>query len=58
MFETIETYGQMLAQNLINLLKKIGLRKKTIAYVKDEGSILNAMTFALNSVINYETLGL
>jgi hypothetical protein len=58
LFEAIETYGQMLVRNLINLLDKFGLRKKIIAYVKDEGSNLNAMTFALNSVINCETLGL
>jgi len=43
---------------LINLLNKFGLKKKIIAYVKDEGSNLNAMTSALKSIISYGTLGL
>jgi hypothetical protein len=43
---------------LTNLLDKFGLRKKIIAYVKDEGSNLNAMTFVLKFVVNCETLGL
>jgi hypothetical protein len=33
-------------------------RKKIIAYVKDEGFNLNAMTNALKFVVCYETLGL
>jgi hypothetical protein len=40
------------------LLDKYGLRKKIIAFVKDEGSNLNAMTVALKVVVNCEFLGL
>jgi hypothetical protein len=43
---------------LTNYLNKFGLRKKIIAYVKDEGFNLNAMTFALKFVISCETLNL
>ncbi len=48
----------MLVQNLIDLLDKFGLRKKIIAYVKDESSNMNAMTFALKSIVSCETLSL
>jgi hypothetical protein len=43
LFETIKTIGQNLATNLTNY----GLRKKTIAYVKNEGSNLTIMTITL-----------
>ncbi len=56
MFEAIETIGQALVRSLIELLDKYGLRKKIIAYVKDEGSNLNAMTIALKVVVNYESV--
>jgi hypothetical protein len=49
---------QTLARSLTMLLDKYGLKKKIIAYVKDEGSNLNAMTVALKVVINCEFLGL
>ncbi len=39
LFETTNTIGQALARSLIELLDKYGLRKKIIAYVKDEGQI-------------------
>jgi hypothetical protein len=58
LFETIETSGQALAKSLIELLDKYGLRKKIIAFVKDEGSNLNAMINALKSIVNYESLRL
>jgi hypothetical protein len=58
LFETIETSGQALAKSLIELLDKYGLRKKIIAFVKDEGSKLNAMINALKSIVNYESLRL
>jgi hypothetical protein len=58
LFEAIETLKQTLAKSLTKLLDKYGLRKKIIAYVKDEGSNLNAMTCALKFVVNYESLGL
>ncbi len=57
LFEAIETTSQTLTRNLIELLDKYGLRKKNIAYVKDEGSIFNAMT-ALKTIVNCEPLGL
>jgi hypothetical protein len=47
-----------LAKSLTKLLDKYGLRKKIIIYVKDEGSKFNAMTIALKSIINYESLGI
>jgi hypothetical protein len=37
---------------------QIWFEKKIIAYVKAEGSNLNAMTFALKFVVSCETLGL
>jgi len=39
-------------------LDKYGLRKKIIAYVKDEGLDLNAMITVLKVVVNYESFGL
>ncbi len=54
----IQTIGQALARSLTKLLDKYGLRKKIIAYVKDEGSNLNAMTITLKVVVNFESLGL
>jgi hypothetical protein len=58
LFEAIETIGQALVRSLIELLDKYDLRKTIIAYVKDEGSNLNAMTIALKVVVNYESFGL
>jgi len=57
LFEAIETIGQTLAKSLIELLDKHGLKKKNIAYVKDEGSNLNAMIITLKVVVNYESSG-
>ncbi len=39
-------------------MDKYGLRKKIIAYVKDEGLNLNAMITVLKVVVNYESFGL
>jgi hypothetical protein len=39
-------------------LDSSGLSKKTIAYVKDEGTNLNFMTTTLKSTTNCEVLGL
>ncbi len=58
MFEAIETTSQTLVRSLIKLLDKYGLRKKINAYVKDEGSNLNAMIIKLKIVVNYESIGL
>jgi len=58
LFEAVETIGQVLVRNLIELLDAYGLRNKIIAYVKDEGSNLNTLSNALNFVVKCETLGL
>ncbi len=58
MFDVTNNTSQTLARSLTMLLDKYGLRKKIIAYVKDEGSNLNAMTVALKVVVNCEFLGL
>jgi hypothetical protein len=58
LFEVTKKNCLMLAWDLINLLDKFGLRKKIIAYVKNESSNLNAMTSTLKFVVNYEILGL
>jgi hypothetical protein len=47
LFEAIETIGQNLTTNLTKLLDQYGLRKKIIAYVKDERSNLTIMTITL-----------
>jgi hypothetical protein len=47
---------QGMAKKLIELLDQYDLRKKIVAYVKDEGANLNAMTTALKSMVNYEVL--
>ncbi len=39
-------------------MDKYGLRKKIIAYVKDERSNLNVMTTTLKVIVNYESFGL
>jgi hypothetical protein len=43
---------------LIELLDQYDLRKKIVAYVKDEGANLNAMTIVIKFVVNYEVFGL
>ncbi len=45
-----------MAKNLITLLDEYGLRKKIVAYVKDEGANLNIMTMALKYVVSFEIL--
>jgi hypothetical protein len=42
-----------LAMNLSNLLYSFGLRKKIIAFVKNEGTNLNAMISTLMSIVSY-----
>jgi len=54
----IDTIGQTLVRSVIELLNKYGLRKKIIAYVKNEGSNLNAMIIALLVVVNCGSIGL
>jgi hypothetical protein len=58
LFETIDTIGQALTRSLIELLDKYSLRKKIIAYVKNDGSNFNAMIIALKVVINCKSFGL
>jgi hypothetical protein len=53
LFDGVQTLGQNLTRNLQDLLEKYGLRKKIVAYVKDEGSII---VFKL--VVNCEILSL
>jgi len=43
--------------NLSNPLYSFGLRKKIIAFVKDEGTNLNAMISTLMSIISYDIMG-
>jgi hypothetical protein len=57
-FWSYRYFWEDFGQNLIKLLKKYNLRKKIIAYVKDERSNLSTMTFALKIVVNCDILGL
>jgi hypothetical protein len=47
-----------MAKKLIELLDQYDLKKKIIAYVKDEGENLNVMTTILKFVVNCEVLGM
>jgi hypothetical protein len=47
-----------MVRNLIELLDQYDLKKKIIAYVKDEGANLNVMTTTLKFVVNCEVLGM
>ncbi len=58
LFEAIKIRKQTLAMNLSNLLYSFGLRKKIIAFVKNEGINLNAMISTLMSIVNYDIMGL
>jgi hypothetical protein len=51
-FEPIDTIRQILAKTLIELLDNYALKRKIIAYIKDEGSNLNIMIINQNSIIN------
>jgi hypothetical protein len=42
---------------LIKLLDQYGLKKKPIAYLKDERLNLMVMTIALKSIVKFEVLG-
>jgi hypothetical protein len=57
LFETTKIIGQALVNNLTKLFDQYGLRNKSIAYVKDEGSNLNIMTIALKFVMKCEVFG-
>ncbi len=58
LFEITKTTGQTLVINLNEHLDSYGLKKKIIAYLKDEGAILNSMTITFKSIVNCEILGL
>ncbi len=58
LFEAIEIIGQSFTKSLTKLLKKYGLKKKIIVYVKDEGFNFNAMTTALKLDMSCEYLSL
>jgi len=47
-----------MAKHLTKLLNQYDLRKKNVAYVKDEGANLNAMTIVLKSMVNCEVFGM
>jgi hypothetical protein len=47
-----------LAKKLKDLLDNYALKKKHIAYVKDEGFNLNTMTATLKSIVSYNMLDL
>jgi hypothetical protein len=47
-----------LVKNLTKLLDNCALRRKIIAYVKDEGSNLDDMTTTLKSIVSCDMLGL
>ncbi len=57
LFEAGETIRQTWARSyVIELLDQYDLRKKIIAYVKDEGVNLNAKTIILKFVVDCEVL--
>jgi hypothetical protein len=57
-FETTKTTKQTLIVNLSNLLDFLGLRKKIITFVKNEGVNLNVMTSAPRFIMNCDILRL
>jgi len=57
-FETINTFGNVMAIQMNNVFAKHGLNIHVLAHVKDEGNNLATMTSALTFVVSYEVLGL
>jgi hypothetical protein len=57
LFETTKRNSQVMALKLQALLDKYDLRKKILAYVKDKGVNLGALTTILKCVINCEDFG-
>jgi hypothetical protein len=47
-----------LVKKLTKLLDNYALKRKIIAYVKDEGSNMNIMTSTLKSIVSCDMLGL
>jgi len=57
LFDGVQTLGQALIKKLQDLLEKYGLKKKIVAYVKDEGFNLERtiIVFKLNcEILNVE----
>jgi len=57
LFDTTKRNSQVMALKLQALLDKYDLRKKILAYVKDKGVNLGALTTILKCVINCEDFG-
>jgi hypothetical protein len=51
LFKATKITRQTMAMNLSNLLHYFGLRKKIVAFVKNEGTNLNAMISTLMYVV-------
>jgi hypothetical protein len=51
-------FRQALTKDLTKLFGKYDLRKKIIAYVKNERSNLNTMIITLKFIVSYDILGL
>ncbi len=58
LFEATKITNQSLATNLTKLLDQYGLRKKFIAYVKDERSNLITIITTLKQIVKCEVLSL
>jgi len=56
LFEATKITRQTMAMNLSNLLYYFGLKKKIIAFVKNEGTNLNAMILTLMYVVSYDIM--
>jgi hypothetical protein len=55
-FEDSNIESATMINKVKNLLDSFGLLDKVIAYVKNKGSNLNTLTFALNFVVSCSTL--
>ncbi len=58
LLEATKKIDQTLVNKLIELLDQYGLRRKTIAYVKNKWSNLNTMTPTLKFIMKCEVLSL
>jgi hypothetical protein len=56
LFDGVQTLGQALTRNLQDLLEKYRLRKKIVAYVKDEGFNLERTIIIFKLIVNCEIL--
>jgi len=56
LFEATKITRQTMVMNLSNFLYSFGLEKKIIAFVKNEGTNLNAMTSTLMYVVSYDIM--